>query len=156
MTDSRRATPRTLSYRSRMGEFSQGSSFRADSALRVLVTKDRLEVSGSLDAQLGTLGCSVRLARDGASAMRHVITFRPNLAFLDLGLPLLDAFEMARSIRLHPALAKMTLVAVTSFRDDFYPLRAAGFDRYLRKPYNLDRLAEVITSVRRRSVPPAE
>jgi two-component system, sensor histidine kinase len=133
-----------------MGEVSQRWSGSV-AKLRVLVTNDGAESANLLATQLGELGCSVRFASDGSSALRQAISFRPNLVLLDLGLARLDGFELARAIRRHVALEETTLIAVTAFHDDFYRRVAAeaGFHRYLRKPYDFERLAEVISSVRR-------
>ena len=132
-----------------MGEVRHGWLV-AGSKLRVLVTNDGAESAGSLATQLSAIGCSVRVVSDGPSALRQAVSFRPDLALLDLGLARLDAFELARSMRRHSSLTRTTLIAVTAFRDDFYRRVAAeaGFHRYLRKPYDFERLAELVMAVR--------
>ncbi len=140
-----------------MGEVSHGW-LAAESKLRVLVTNDGAESAGLLVAQLNEIGCSVRMASDGPSALRQAVTFRPNLVLLDLGLARLNAFELARSIRRHASLETTTLIAVTAFRNDFYHRLAveAGFDRYLCKPYDFERLAQVVMSVRQLDACPGQ
>jgi two-component system, sensor histidine kinase len=133
-----------------MGEVSH-ACLAPGSKLRVLVTNDAAESASLLVAQLSEIGCSVRVASNGPSALQQAITFRPDLVVLDLGLARLNAFELARSIRRHASLATTTLIAVTAFHDDFYRRVAseAGFHRYLRKPYDFEQLAEVVMSVGR-------
>jgi DNA-binding response OmpR family regulator len=132
-----------------MGELGQGPASGACSGLRVLVTDEGEASASPLLTWLGELGCNVRLAAEAADTLRQAIVFRPDLILLDLGLPRLDAFEVARSIRRHAPLAETRLIAVTAFGDDFYGLRRTGvaFHRYLRKPYDFDTLVELVTSL---------
>ena len=130
-----------------MGEPGHGSATAGCKGLRVLVTSDEQD-SAPLFTRLCAVGCNVRVAADDASTLRQAIAFRPDLVLLDLGLPRLDAFGVARAMRRHVALAETRLIAVTAFSDDFYGLRHAGaaFHRYLKKPYDWDALAQLVTS----------
>ena len=82
------------------------------------------------------LGNEVRTAYDGVEAVESAAAFRPELVFLDIGLPRLNGYDAARRIRQQPGGATMTLVALTGWgqEDDRRRSREAGFDHHLVKP----------------------
>ena len=105
-------------------------------ALRVLVADDNVDAAATLAALLEIAGHTVRVVHDGAAAVEEAARFRPDLAFLDIGMPFMDGYEAARRLRQLPALEGVMLVALTGWgtEEDRARSRAAGFDRHLLKP----------------------
>jgi signal transduction histidine kinase len=103
---------------------------------RVLIADDNAEFADSLAALLGARGHEVRVAHDGAQALREVETFTPEFALLDIGMPKVHGYELARRLRERADTANCVLVAVTGWgqEDDRRRAREAGFDRHLVKP----------------------
>jgi CheY-like chemotaxis protein len=91
-------------------------------------------------------GHDVRVAHDGAEALRMVETFRPEFAFLDIGMPKVHGYELARRLRENPETADCVLVAVTGWGqpDDRNRARDAGFDRHLVKPVDPEDIEAII------------
>jgi CheY-like chemotaxis protein len=98
---------------------------------------------------LGALGHDVRDAGDGPAALQVVPGFTPEVAILDIGLPGMDGFELARHLRAALPGAAMRLIAVSGYGQpaDFARSAAAGFDRHLVKPVELRRLVDTITEL---------
>jgi signal transduction histidine kinase/DNA-binding response OmpR family regulator len=109
------------------------------SGLRVLVVDDNSDAAELLALSLEALGHSTRVEYNGAAALETVRHFRPDVALLDLGLPVMDGFEVARRIRAMPDAAEIALVAVTGYgRElDRQRTREAGFDHHMVKPVDL-------------------
>ncbi len=105
-------------------------------ARRILLADDNVDFANSLAAILASHGHDVRVAHDGAEALRQVETFTPDFAFLDIGMPKVHGYEVARRLRDKPQTSKCVLVAVTGWgkEDDRRRAREAGFDRHLVKP----------------------
>jgi CheY-like chemotaxis protein len=115
-------------------------------SLRVLVVDDNEDAAGLLAKALTRLGQVVRVAHDGPSALKAVETFTPDLALLDIGLPAMDGYELARRLRTLPALAGVRLVAVTGYGQvrDREAAEQAGFHEHVVKPVNLAMLEGVL------------
>ncbi len=113
---------------------------------RILVIDDERDVADSLVALLESLGASVRVAYGGAEGLAALANFRPELIFLDIGMPGLDGYETARRIRAEPEGRAATLVALTGWGPDQIQDRAreAGFDAQLTKPASLAALRELL------------
>ncbi|HSN19873.1 MAG TPA: ATP-binding protein [Usitatibacter sp.] len=109
---------------------------RNDRPRRILLADDNVDFATSLAAVLERSGHEVRVAHDGAEALRAVENFRPEFAFLDIGMPKVHGYELARRLRDNPQTADCVLVAVTGWgqEDDRRRAREAGFDRHLVKP----------------------
>jgi PAS domain S-box-containing protein len=107
---------------------------------RVLVVDDNRDAAEMLAEMLGLKGHTAEVAFDGPTALGLAESFRPDVALLDLGLPLMDGFELAR--RLREQAPKLRLVALTGYgqRSDREKTKAAGFDAHLVKPVDLDLL----------------
>ena len=106
---------------------------------RILVVDDNEDAADSLAEVLGELGHCVEAAHDGAEALAKLETFVPEVAFLDIGLPVMDGYELARRIREIPRMSGVRLIAVTGYgqsTDRLYS-REAGFTMHLVKPVNL-------------------
>jgi signal transduction histidine kinase/DNA-binding response OmpR family regulator len=114
--------------------------------LRVLVVDDNIDAAATLAALLENDGHQVRRAHDGPGALTAVDAFHPDAVFLDLGLPGMDGFEVARRLRLRAADNKPLLVAVSGYgRDeDRRRSRLAGFDHHLVKPAELSALRSAL------------
>lgn len=95
---------------------------------------------------LTTFGHTAQVAYDGPSALKLVETFTPNVALLDIGLPIMDGYELGRRVRKIPALELIFMVALTGYgneRDRDLALQA-GFDSYLLKPVDIHELDKLI------------
>jgi CheY-like chemotaxis protein len=106
---------------------------------RVLVVDDNRDAANALAEALEHSGHHVRVAYDGATALRAAAEFRPRLALLDLGLPELDGYELARRLRASRSDDPLLLVAITGYGQDADRKRSAqaGFDRHLVKPVSV-------------------
>ncbi|MGI4812753.1 MAG: chemotaxis protein CheB [Janthinobacterium lividum] len=117
---------------------------------RILVVDDNLDALESSAALLRIDGHDVRTARDGPSALRCVEEFKPEVVLLDIGLPEMDGYEVARRLRLMPAQSDTLLIAHSGYGEEEHLERArqAGFDHHLVKPADLSRLTALIRQCR--------
>ncbi len=108
----------------------------AAAARRVLVVDDNADAAETLAALLQVRGYEVRVAGDGPAALAAAPQFRPEVVFLDIGLPGMDGYAVARSLRAAPGGAALRLVALTGYgqEDDRRRSAEAGFDEHLVKP----------------------
>jgi len=119
----------------------------APKRLRILVADDNTDAATSLAELLTARGHDVRIAHDGAQALSAARDFEPDLAFLDIGMPKVHGYEVARRLREEPATRRTLLVALTGWsrEDDRQRAKEAGFDRHLVKPpepADIDRILE--------------
>ena len=114
---------------------------------RILVADDNRDALESLAILLECNGHEVCKAADGAQAAELAGTWKPELALLDIGMPALDGYEVARRIRSEPWGRTMVLVALSGWgqSEDLRRSREAGFDLHLVKPLNFDVLANLLT-----------
>jgi PAS domain S-box-containing protein len=110
---------------------------------RILIVEDNDDARAMLRMLLESQGHEVFEAADGAEAIRVASTIRPDLAFIDLGLPLVDGYEVARQLRSQTDY-RGRLVALTGYGRMEERCLAAGFDEYMVKPLEPGRLAEAI------------
>ena len=117
-------------------------------SLRVLVVEDYIDAARALSELLTLQGHVTAAAHDGATALRLVETFRPAVVLLDICLPDIDGYEVARRIRTHDALALVRLIAETArdSSEESTRARAAGFDGYLTKPVSIAALQQVLAA----------
>ena len=117
--------------------------------LRVLVVDDNHDAAMGLSLILRALGHQSQVIYEGLTAVETALQYQPNLVLLDLGLPGLDGWEVARRIRQEPTLNKVMLVAITGWGSDDAMLRSAdaGFDFHLVKPANVSRLKQIVAMV---------
>jgi CheY-like chemotaxis protein len=117
---------------------------------RVLVVDDNRDAADSLALLLGRQGYQVRIAYNGPSAMREADAFRPDCLFLDLGLPGMDGFTVARRVRELPTQKPVKLIALTAYSGPEYARRAAeaGFDHYLVKPADPEEITRLLIMLR--------
>ena len=109
---------------------------------RILVVDDNLSNAASLDMLLRALGQEVHTAFDGPTALELARQLQPDVVLLDIGLPGMDGYEVARLCRKEPGLERVTLVAMTGYGKDEDRQRSqqAGFNAHLVKPVNLEDL----------------
>jgi CheY-like chemotaxis protein len=112
----------------------------------VLIVDDNEDAATMLAAWVGSLGYSVRTAHDGPAALKVVEVEPPAVALLDIGLPVMDGYELAARLRQAPQSAAMKLIAITGYGQpaDRERSREAGFDAHLVKPVDLEMLADLI------------
>ena len=117
--------------------------------LRVLVADDNRDAAGTLAALLEQAGHSVHLASDGYQAVQLGREFQPDVAFLDIGMPGMNGYEVARAFRQSPATDAVVLVAVTGWgaEEDRACSKEAGFDLHLTKPVAIDEIERLLASV---------
>jgi PAS domain S-box-containing protein len=113
---------------------------------RILVVDDNRDSADSLSLLFGLKGHIVRTAYDGQSALEEARALGPDLVLLDIGLPGLDGYEVARRIRAEASLPSPTLVAMTGWGrvEDTQRAREAGFDLHLTKPIDIEALERLI------------
>jgi CheY-like chemotaxis protein len=118
----------------------------SEAALRILVVDDSVDGAEMLAAALSAKGYKTQVAFDAPAALRIAAEFRPAIAFLDIGLPVMDGYELATRLRGLPELNGIKLFAVTGYgqESDRERTRAAGFDRHFTKPVDLDTIEAVL------------
>ncbi|HEY4445711.1 MAG TPA: PAS domain-containing protein [Steroidobacteraceae bacterium] len=114
---------------------------------RVLVADDNKDAADALAMLLELAGHEVRVAHGGRAALSLAQTFRPDVAVLDIGMPELNGYEVAKELRREPWGSRMCLVALTGWGQDEDRQRAkdAGFDRHLTKPVDTDALEKLLS-----------
>jgi CheY-like chemotaxis protein len=118
--------------------------FRA--AYRILVADDNQDTVESLRLLLHLLGGDIRTASDGLQALEMAESFQPHAVVLDIGMPKLHGYEVARRIRLQDWGKCMVLIALSGWcrEEDRRASQAAGFDGHLPKPIRVEELRESI------------
>jgi CheY-like chemotaxis protein/anti-sigma regulatory factor (Ser/Thr protein kinase) len=114
--------------------------------LRVLVVDDNIDAAQTLQLLLEAGGHQVSVSHTALAALDMAQTTLPELCLLDIGLPDINGFELARRLRALPQTARATLVAVTGYgrREDRAQADQAGFDHYFVKPVDVDALLALI------------
>jgi signal transduction histidine kinase len=117
----------------------------------VLVIEDNDDARETLQAMLELMGHRVESADDGPAGIDKALATIPDVAFVDIGLPSMDGFEVARRLRAADG-SRMYLVALTGFgaREDRERALAAGFDAHMVKPVDANALAKLLRSIRPR------
>ena len=113
---------------------------------RILVVDDNRDSAETLGTILEIAGHEIWLAHDGEEALAQVERHRPEIVLLDIGLPKLDGYEVARLLRLDPRHQDLLVVAVTGYGkdEDRDRGRLAGFDHHLIKPVDLEALRTIL------------
>jgi len=122
----------------------------ADGQYRILLVDDNVDFVNSMAALLTMMGHEVRTLHDGVRALAEAAEFAPQYAFLDIGMPGLNGYDLARRLRELPATTDCVLTAVTGWgqKKDRELSSAAGFDFHLVKPVELARIIEVLQTPR--------
>ncbi len=123
------------------------SAIRHPQSMRVLVVDDSRDAAESLALLLRAAGHEVSTAYAGPAALEAARAFRPEAVLLDIGLPGMDGYEVARRLRRESGLDRALLVAVTGYGQDEDRRRAheAGFDHHLVKPADLETLQGILS-----------
>lgn len=116
---------------------------------RVLVVDDNVDAAGSLAMLLGMEGHEVQTAYDGEDAVRRADEFRPDIIFMDVGMPRMDGIEATERIRAQPHGHDAFIVAVTGWGQeaDRERTHAAGMDQHLVKPVSVEALQSALSSL---------
>ncbi|HVF16885.1 MAG TPA: ATP-binding protein [Steroidobacteraceae bacterium] len=119
---------------------------------RVLVVDDNNDTTMLMSEALGSLGYEVRTASDGPTALRIAEEFKPHVALLDIGLPVMDGYELAARLRNTQIGVGLRLIAVTGYgqNEDRLRSQAVGFEAHLVKPITLELLQQVFEHVSER------
>lgn len=118
-------------------------------ARRILLVDDNVDSAESLAEVLALTGHKVWTAHDGPTALREVRAHLPEIILLDIGLPRMDGYEVARRIRQLPNSGNTTLIAMTGYgqEEDRRKSQEAGFDYHLVKPVDLNEVRQLLGSV---------
>ena len=119
---------------------------------RVLVVDDGIGAAKMLQLLLNKLGPhEVEVAHDGVAALETARRFAPDLVLLDIGLPRMDGYEVARQLRGDAEFSTTTLVALTGYSDseDRQRSAAAGFNEHVVKPVDLETLKRLLNCPKR-------
>ena len=121
---------------------------------RVLVVDDNLDAAQTLSDLLRMTGHEVHMVHDGLDAVTEAVAWCPDVVLLDISLPGLSGFEVAKRIRREAANPTMTLVALTGYGQaaDRQRSHEAGFDHHLVKPADFDAVEKILTAVVQESV----
>ena len=119
---------------------------------RILLIEDNDDGREMMVTILGEYGHQVLEAADGIEGLRVAAATVPDIALVDIGLPSIDGYEVARRLRADPRTAQIRLIALTGYglADDQRRAAEAGFDRHLVKPVNFDRLLAAIAACQKR------
>ncbi|HEY0195259.1 MAG TPA: ATP-binding protein [Kofleriaceae bacterium] len=117
---------------------------------RILIVDDNEDAAIMLAEYLDAMGNTTRVAHDGLQALRMLDEFTPELALLDIGLPVMDGYELALQLRARLGHDRLTLIAVTGYGQDSDRQRAkeAGFDAHLVKPIDFGKLGRLLEARR--------
>jgi len=120
--------------------------------LSILVVDDNVDVAETTATVLNLDGHAVSVAHDGREALVRAREVRPDVVLLDIGLPGIDGYEVARALRAEPVFARTVLVAVSGYgrEEDRRRARAAGFDGHLLKPVAVEDLRRVLVDLTER------
>ncbi|MFN3648120.1 MAG: PAS domain S-box protein [Armatimonadota bacterium] len=128
------------------------ASAAADGNGRVLLVEDNADAAETLTDLLHLWGYEVRSVRDGRAALSAVPEYEPRIILLDIGLPGMDGYEVARELRKNGSFAGAGLIALTGYGDPEHrqAAEAAGFDHHLIKPVNPEALRALLATLSER------
>jgi CheY-like chemotaxis protein len=120
----------------------------AGASLRVLVVDDSVDAAQSLAMLLESAGHDVQTAHDGPATLEAALDYRPSVVLLDIGLPGMNGFEVAKRLRQQPELGNLVLVAMTGYGHEADRQRSqeAGFDHHLVKPADFGKVERILAS----------
>ena len=131
----------------------QGTGFQLTTKrLHVLVVDDNRAAADSLCRLLRLWGYDCRAAYDGAAGLRAASDYRPDCMFLDIAMPGIDGYTLARTVRAQPGLNRVKLIALSAFSDETHVRRSreSGFDLHLIKPtapLEIKRVMDILSKV---------
>ena len=114
---------------------------------KILVIDDNVDIAELLQTVLTNMGHQVRVAHSGPTGIERARQFHPHVVICDIGLPEMNGYEVARSIRDDPELGNSYLIALSGYaaQEDIDRSRRSGFDRHLSKPPDLVELQQILT-----------
>jgi CheY-like chemotaxis protein len=117
------------------------------------VVDDNIDSADSIAMLLQMSGHDVRVAYSGQDALDMAAEYQPDIVLLDIGLPGMDGYEVARRVRAQPQLEKVKLIAVTGYGQeaDRRQSQEAGFDYHLVKPVDAQKLGELLVELMKKS-----
>jgi two-component system, OmpR family, response regulator len=106
---------------------------------RILLVDDSVDAAFAMSMLLEALGHEVRTEHDGPRALASIDDFRPDVVVLDIGLPGMDGFQVAREMRRRPVTKNVLMLAMTGYGSDAdrQSAKDAGFDHHLTKPVSI-------------------
>lgn len=136
-----------MTNRSPVAVRSEDAAHNVTERLRVLVVDDNEDAAVMLAEVLSVMGYVTSVAHDGRHALAEAERFKPDVALVDIGLPIMDGYELARRLRACPSLDSVRLIAVTGYGLDSDRARAfdAGFDHHMVKPIDIASLRALLS-----------
>jgi CheY-like chemotaxis protein len=124
------------------------SSNSSSSSRKVLVVDDNVDAAATLAAVLDMLGHQTHMEHSGATVLAAALSFMPDIVLLDIGLPGMNGYDVARQLRAEPRLEACVLVALTGWGSESDRQRAheAGFDHHLTKPVDFQELEALLAA----------
>jgi signal transduction histidine kinase len=115
---------------------------------RILIVDDNLDAGETLGALLTALGATVSVVQSGRAALERLAAFKPEAVILDIGMPEMDGYEVARHVRRTRDNDGILLIALTGWgqENDQRRARAAGFDHHMVKPPDIDVLRDLLST----------
>jgi CheY-like chemotaxis protein len=125
---------------------------KATACYRILLVEDHQDGAHTLAVLLERNGHEVRLASDGREALDIALKYKPDVILIDIGLPDINGYEVARALRQNDSFANTALIALSGYATDNDRDRArqATFDHHLAKPVDLEALQTLLATFRRR------
>ena len=122
--------------------------------LRVLIVEDNVDAAEMMEGAVAHLGHLTRVAHDGGSAVTAAIEFAPDVIFLDIGLPVLNGYAVARALRALPQFRHVYIAAVTGWGqdEDRSKAREAGCDSHFTKPLSPATLEDLLARISNRDL----
>jgi PAS domain S-box-containing protein len=140
------AAPAAVSVHASDGARVRTAQAWALSRQRILVVDDAPDVAETLATLLRAMGQEATALDDGVAAIGWILANRPDVVFLDIAMPCLDGYEIAREVRSHAELQDVVLVALTGYGQEGDRRKAleAGFNFHIAKPAHIDALRDVL------------
>jgi len=128
------------------------SAATASGNLRVLIVEDNLDAAEMLELTVSQLGHATRVAHDGATAIAVATEFAPDVILLDIGLPIMNGYAVAQTLRERPDFSNVHFAAITGWghEDDRRRAREAGFDTHFTKPLAPEALEDLLATISHR------
>jgi CheY-like chemotaxis protein len=132
----------------------ENANLAAHRPLRALVVDDNMDLAYMMSVMIEKCGHEARIAYDGLAALKIASAFDPDVAFIDIAMPRMDGYCVARELRQPSEFSDCLLVAVTGYADAAHHALGmkAGFDHYVAKPIAFRTLSELLLLARNRLV----
>jgi CheY-like chemotaxis protein len=141
--------PLSPTTQGRLGPPDKPDLSHATQKVKVLLVDDNVDAAASLSMLLELEAHTTRVANSGVDALRMVAEFIPDIVFLDIGMPGMNGYEVARAIRTMPEVGNPVLVALTGWGGESDRVRSknAGFDEHLTKPADISAIEKLLASL---------